>query len=260
MKNLIPLMKKFNFTEYETKVYVTLLKVGPSTGYEISKQSSVPRSRVYNILETLIQKGIVLEAQTNPILYSAIPINEFKENISRNVSSSLEEIDNYLVQYEKNTDSEALWNIDGFQNILNKSKYLIQYAKEEVLIQIWQEMVQLLQKTNQRLKKFVLILFSETQQYDLPFDHYYKHGFEKDKLKEMGSRWISVVIDEKEMIFGSISSKVNGEAVWTKNHSMVFLAREHIVHDAYCLNIIQHLDEKTKKEFGDDLEKIRKIY
>ena len=51
--SVIELLKNFQFTESEAKVYVTLTQYGPQTGYEVSKTSGVPRSKVYNILESL---------------------------------------------------------------------------------------------------------------------------------------------------------------------------------------------------------------
>ena len=41
------------FTEYEAKVYLALLEENPSTGYQLSKLSGVPRSMVYDALRRL---------------------------------------------------------------------------------------------------------------------------------------------------------------------------------------------------------------
>ena len=68
MENIINLMKKYNFTEYETKVYITLLEIGKSTGYEISKRSTVPRSKVYITLETLLKKGLIQKTANDQVL------------------------------------------------------------------------------------------------------------------------------------------------------------------------------------------------
>lgn len=51
METIIQIMKKYDFSEMETRVYTTLLEKGNLTGYEVSKISGVPRSKVYNILE-----------------------------------------------------------------------------------------------------------------------------------------------------------------------------------------------------------------
>lgn len=56
METIIQIMKKYHFSEMETLVYTTLLEQDKLTGYEISKKSGVPRSKVYNILEKLLKK------------------------------------------------------------------------------------------------------------------------------------------------------------------------------------------------------------
>jgi sugar-specific transcriptional regulator TrmB len=265
MEKIFSLMKKFNFTEYETKVYIALLKNGNATGYEISKQSSVPRSKVYNILETLLQKGIIQSTQTAPVLYTAIPVDEFIEKMNKTISNDLSEIKQSLEQFNENKMSDALWNIEGYNNIIAKSKYLIQNAKEEVLIQIWyedldEELISILMEKEQHLEKFVLILLSETGNYNVPFKRYYNHGFEREKLKELGSRWMTIVTDSNTMLMSTVYNHTIADAITTQNQSMVFLAKEYIVHDAYTAKILKNLDENTKKKFGDNLENIRKIY
>lgn len=266
MEKLFSLMKKFNFTEYETKVYISLLKNGNATGYEISKQSSVPRSKVYNILETLLQKGIIQSTQTNPVLYTAISVDEFIEKMNQTISDDLYEVKQSLEQYHDNKAiSNDLWNIEGYHNIITKCKYLIQNAKEEVLIQIWyedldKEFISILMEAEKQLEKFVLILFSETGNYSMPFERYYHHGFEEDKLKELGSRWITVVTDSNTMLMSTVYNHTIADAITTQNKPMVFLAKEYIVHDAYASKILRNLDDSAKKKFGEHLENVRKIY
>ena len=49
------------FTEYEARVYVALLRENPATGYQLSKQSGVPRSMVYEALGRLHTRSAVLK-------------------------------------------------------------------------------------------------------------------------------------------------------------------------------------------------------
>ncbi len=65
MENIIQQLQSLGFNQYESKVYVTLVKKGSSTAYSISKHSGVPRARVYDILQTLEEKGMVLKEESN---------------------------------------------------------------------------------------------------------------------------------------------------------------------------------------------------
>ena len=55
--SMIAQLREFGFTESEAKVYVALLEGGAVSGYEASKLSGVARSKIYTILEALIQRG-----------------------------------------------------------------------------------------------------------------------------------------------------------------------------------------------------------
>ena len=48
-------------TKGEADVYLTLLKLGNTTSGKIIKESKVSRSKVYDVLERLKQKGLVTE-------------------------------------------------------------------------------------------------------------------------------------------------------------------------------------------------------
>lgn len=265
MDKIINLLKNFNFTESEAKVYISLLKHGAGTGYEISKNSSVPRSKVYNILTILMDKGcVVISKQTNPINYSAVPIDEFISNIKSNVDRTLDEVKGELINFNQTMDLDNMWYIRGYQNIFNKCKNILSSAKKDVYIQVWREDIENiydeLKSVEERLDKVVTILYSANNDYDVNLNSYYKHGFEKDKMAESGGRWINIVVDSNEMLFGHIQNDKNAEVIWTKSKPMVFLSKENIRHDAYCLKLIDALNDNVKVKFGDDLEGIRDIF
>ena len=102
MVNAIPLLNKIGLTEAESKTYLSLLRYGSSSGYEVSKVSGVPRSKIYNILETLVTKGFVRFTEgegTNQ--YLAVPIEEVSERIQKETKDTLEELTAQLKEYQR---------------------------------------------------------------------------------------------------------------------------------------------------------------
>lgn len=266
MTDLLVLMKKYNFTEYETKVYATLLEIGPSTGYEISKMSSVPRSKVYNTLEILLKKGAVYKANKEQILYTAVEVEDFINHLKQDTRKDLDVLKDTLLQHSKTTfDRNEIWSMDGYDNIIAKTKACIRNAKKELLIQIWdedldEELLEILKEKEVEIEKYILILFSEDSSYDVGLNRFYKHHFEKEKRKEMGSRWINIVADNDFMLLSTIYSNKMANAVMTHFYPMVFLSKEYIAHDGYTANILEHLDDATKAKFGDHMQVVRNIY
>ena len=61
MEELITQLKEMGFTEYEAKAYTALVQQSHVSAYQVSKNSGIPRARVYDILNILVEKGIVLK-------------------------------------------------------------------------------------------------------------------------------------------------------------------------------------------------------
>ena len=56
---IIPTLKQLGFSEKEIKVYLTLLKNGPSSVRTLAKASGINRGTTYDILKSLKQNGLV---------------------------------------------------------------------------------------------------------------------------------------------------------------------------------------------------------
>ena len=52
-------LEKLNFSVNEAKVYLTLIKLGPSLAGRIAKEANLDRSSTYNALKQLTERGIV---------------------------------------------------------------------------------------------------------------------------------------------------------------------------------------------------------
>lgn len=65
-------LRKIGLTEYEIKIYTTLLKEGPLTGGKLSKISNVPHGRTYEVLLNLVDKCFVSITPIKPKIFKAI--------------------------------------------------------------------------------------------------------------------------------------------------------------------------------------------
>ncbi len=64
------MLEKFGFTPTEDRVYQTLLKLGPATGYAVAQELGIARANVYHSLESLVRQGAARKSSTNPVRYS----------------------------------------------------------------------------------------------------------------------------------------------------------------------------------------------
>jgi sugar-specific transcriptional regulator TrmB len=82
----------FNLNLYEVRIWTALLSRGVSTAGELSNIGNVPRSRAYDILESLEKKGFVIMKLGKPIKYLAVNPSEVVERVKKNVRVDAEEM------------------------------------------------------------------------------------------------------------------------------------------------------------------------
>lgn len=66
------LLEKLGLTEYEAKTLGTLFTLKEAEAPEISRTAQVPKTRVYDVLEKLMQKSLIIEINGRPKLYRAV--------------------------------------------------------------------------------------------------------------------------------------------------------------------------------------------
>ncbi len=88
---LSKLRRFFSLNLYEVKIWTALLSRGVSTAGELSDIANVPRSRSYDVLESLEKKGFVVMKIGKPIKYIAVPPQEVVERVKKNMREEAEE-------------------------------------------------------------------------------------------------------------------------------------------------------------------------
>ncbi len=88
---LSKLRRYFSLNLYEVKIWTALLSRGVSTAGELSDIANVPRSRSYDVLESLEKKGFVVMKLGKPIKYLAVPPKEVLERVKKNVNDEAKE-------------------------------------------------------------------------------------------------------------------------------------------------------------------------
>lgn len=95
---LSKLRRYFGLNLYEVKIWTALLSRGVSTAGELSDIANVPRSRSYDVLESLEKKGFIVMKLGKPIKYIAVDPDEVVERVKKNMKKdadmSIQRLDN----------------------------------------------------------------------------------------------------------------------------------------------------------------------
>jgi len=145
------LRKIFDLNLYEVKVWTALLSRGTSTAGELSSISDVPRSRTYDILESLEKKGFIIMKLGKPIKFVALKPEEVVERVKKNLirnaqekSKRLEKLRGDDVLEELSTlftkgikfvePSDLSGSLKGRQNLYNHLDMMVNDAEKSITI------------------------------------------------------------------------------------------------------------------------------
>ncbi|MGV8142857.1 MAG: TrmB family transcriptional regulator [Candidatus Pacearchaeota archaeon] len=141
----------FDLNIYETKVWLALLSKGIVTAGETAEISGVPRSRTYDVLESLTKRGFAIIKVGKPVKYIAVEPKTVLERMQTNVMNHANEKVTNLSNLKGTSEYDELvalhrdgispirledlsGHIKGRSNILSKLKEMIGSAEKEILV------------------------------------------------------------------------------------------------------------------------------
>ena len=102
---LMDALRGIGLNLYERKLWVALLAKGTATAGELSGITNVPRSRTYDVLQTLAERGFVIVQTSKPLKYVVVPPLEALEKTKRRLMEKFKETE---VKIEKLKNSELI--------------------------------------------------------------------------------------------------------------------------------------------------------
>lgn len=224
-KEFLTKLKAFGLNSYEAKLWIALLSRGTSTAGELSDIADVPRSRTYDVLESLEQKGFIQMKLGKPIGYVAVAPDKVIDNVKSkavknaekkvgelsklNSGEVLKELSNLHMQGSSLVEPSDLSAVlKGRENLYHHLNLMIAKAKKNIKIVTTEQglarkakaLLPLLQEKAKKGVKVELVgTFSKKAASDF--------NFAKVISSEIDSRF--VVVDNKEVVLMLEDDKVH---------------------------------------------------
>ncbi|WP_297497477.1 TrmB family transcriptional regulator [Thermococcus sp.] len=166
-EEIVEKLQRLGLTKYESLAYITLLKLGPSKATDITKESGIPHTRVYDVLSSLHRKGFVDVMQGSPRLYKPVNPEVVLERIKEDFIEDIENLKKAFMDLYRGVHGEELpeiWTIQGFDNTVERAEYVIRTAKHEVLINTPFEFLKLLKSEIRARKDIIFVIISNFEE------------------------------------------------------------------------------------------------
>jgi len=252
MKNILSQLQQLNFTQYESMAYLALLKQSEVTGYELAKNSGIPASKIYAVLNKLLDKDVILALDSEPVRYTPIPPNDIIARIKGNYLHTFDSLDKSLndIYNDEQITDHYIWNLSGRSEIMRRIIEFIDQSQNSLYLSVWDEEVagieEALYRANEREIKMSIVHYGKTR---LGVGQEYRHGREHQIRQQRGARRIALEVDEEKVVLAHFLEDGESNALWTNNTGLVLLAKDYIIHDIYTIRMAEKFGKEAIEIF-----------
>jgi sugar-specific transcriptional regulator TrmB len=245
---------KLGLSDYALTAYISLSANHPVNGSQLSRQSGIPRARIYDVLETLSARGFVIESSKG--MYSPIPSEELIRRLRQDFEAVLSSLEEKLRNARQKPEKDVIWTIKGYGAAMGKAKEMIDKAKNEIYIRLSPEEGQhldskLLIAESRGVQVKYISMKPGPQRFKLQIVHPCPEPCEQDS----NTRFFDIVMDKEEILCGMFingpDEDEEGSVInWGQNKRFVLSGRDSLRHDFF--HYFLHKLQNKKKELTQE--------
>jgi sugar-specific transcriptional regulator TrmB len=252
MKNILRHLQNLNFTQYESQAYLALLRQSRVSGYELAKKSGIPASKIYQVLNKLLEKEVVIALDSDPVKYAPVPPADLLYRLRSDFMYTLNTLRPELlkISQQRSGNDNYIWNASGRPAIINKVNDFINQAGHNIHLSVWDEEIEEIKSAIKRAhRRHILIYIVHYGEKKLGLGVEFRHGREHKIRRQRGARRIALEVDEQKVILAHFLEDGSSNAVWTTNKGLVLLAKDYIIHDIYTIRMAEKFGEAANEIF-----------
>ena len=251
-KDIIASLESLGLSNYESKAYLAALGQPPITSYKLAQLSGVPRARIYEIVEKLEARGLLVFQSGNRTLLTA---SNYQKFLDRKESEYRENIERLRLTFSAIPAAETagIWNIKGRDRVIQTAADILAAAGKYAYLEAIAEDIQEIRAVLQNLldKKIAVhgIFCGDLQP---PVPGMVKHLGES--VPVCGE--IAVVADGKQALIGFTRPSETAAAAVTQNEGIVQIAKEYIRHEVFLNSLFSGEDQADKSRYVQQYRKL----
>ena len=230
--NLINILKRFDIPGNAAKIYLFLLKNGPSSAYKVSKESGVNSAVVYREIERLKTKNLIYQLGSKKKRFEAINGQGLLKHLKKKNQEDEIILENSLNELLEGSSSLISMKLPEYSDLIDQILLDLKGAKKEILIRGWDEEIDQFYQILKGKEKDGLILhvLSFTPQ-KRKVGNAYSYNIDAGTIKENWKRGLGISIDKKIVIVGNKIGKNPIQGLLTNDPLIVESIRDQILLD-----------------------------
>lgn len=246
-QDIINALENLGLSKYEAKAYLASLSEAPLTGYKLSKISGVPRSRIYETIEKLSAKGLVLSQEGDTTLLKPVSLKSFLEKKEKESRQTIDFLKENLHHIEKSEEDRGIWNIAGRDRIFEIVNHTISQSKSHIYVVSFDSDLVFFEKELLEAEKRNVSIYGVYC------------GEKIFRLKNLDAHRgqpcstcqdIALTVDSNQALVGCTVPAEKARVALTENLGIIHVVKEYIKHEIFISRVFKTLKNTSFEKFN----------
>lgn len=253
-QRLLSSLQDLGLSGYEAQAYLAALRHPPLTGYQLSKVSGVPRSRIYETIEKLTAKGLLVSQPGERNLLTAFDHRSFLDQKEKETAATIRSLREGLAAITT-PEPSGIWTISGREPILELALDLIaQAARYVYVVAVEADLVPLAAGLTKERKAGPPILGVYCGEGEVGIAGLIRHlGPDCSRGSE-----IAIAVDGDRALIGCTQPEDAASAALTRNAGVVSITEQYIKHEIFLNSLYASKDKSTIQTYIKQYDRVMK--
>ena len=136
-------LERLGLTEYEARCFVALTRLPHGTAKEVGKVADIPRSRVYETMDRLQDRGLVEMQEGDPRTFQSVSIDTAVRVLRKEYDTYFETVEDALRRMEPiyKEAQQAVWALNTHEQVTERILDIIDDATDEIVLIVLDEVL-----------------------------------------------------------------------------------------------------------------------
>lgn len=250
-------LQRLGLSEYEARAYVTLLRKSRLNGYELSKESGIPRANIYAVVAKLVERGAVLaiNAENGP-RYTPVEPRHLVGRIEAEQREARQATTDSLAGIASASEAGDLLTARGYGALLDHVKSAVADARDHVLLALFPNEAQQLER-DMEVAQARGVSITTLCLTGCPADCGFCRGnaYRYRLVPARQTRWLIATVDGAALVAGQIDAD-EATALVTRQPMLVELTGAYIRQSIAMASVIADLGPRLEESLKPETRRI----
>lgn len=261
--DVVDALVTMGFNLNEGRAYAALLRLGASTGYEVSQRSGVPRSAVYAVLRRLVDQGAARSLPGNPERFVGTPPEALLSLLQTRFDASGKALRDAIEQMELAPSVPDAFSVRGYGRVLEEGSRIVSSAKRTLVVSGWPRELDKLsgEIAGAQGKGVYVVVFSHAVLAPTLAGVHFSYGLPEEALEDFWEHRLVLVADDRRTLIGATEDREGDTAVLSETAAIAEFAVGQIALDITLLaqRHGQDVSEVMARILGDRVGRLDRI-